>query len=454
MGEQSASTDIPKSTMLKYGIGGLGIALFSGIAGLTYNYYFYNFSSTAYNMGMILGFSFLIFGIWNTINDPIFGLLSDRTRSRWGRRRPYIIFFVPVLIIGIYMLFFPFGSGFNYYFIWILLSLFIYDTGYTFVGLTYASLLPELTFNLDKRAKTNTISVIFMGAGAIITYLVGFLFIRNVPTLQLIAIAFALTGALTLLITGITVKEKRQFMEVVPLGAKDAVLKAFVNKSFVTYEVFNFTYTLMYNIMQIILIQYAISVLNLSNLEGIILFGLFFLVSIIGFPLMIYFNRKWGTKRTVFLFMSIFACTITLTLFAESFLMVLIIITVLGLSYSAPSLLNPLLIADIIDEDEIKTGRRREGMYFGANAFITKPAISIAAFLVGLFNTYFLFNPAFNTHSPKYIQAASAMLGIRLVMGIIPAIFLAIGLLFLLWYPLNKKRVEKLKLDLDALHKK
>ena len=80
--------------------------------------------------------------------------------------------------------------------------------------------------------------------------------------------------------------------------------------------------------------------------------------------------------------------------------------------------------------------------------------ISVAVFLVGLFNTYFFFNPDFNVHSPKYIQAGNALLGIRLVMGIIPAIFLAIGLIFLVLYPLNKKRVEKLKIDLDAWHKK
>ncbi|MHA1652241.1 MAG: MFS transporter [Candidatus Helarchaeota archaeon] len=454
MVEKSSSGDISRTTMLKYGIGGLGIAMFSGLFGYTYNYYFYNYSSPAYDMGMILGYTFLIFAIWNTINDPIFGFISDRTRSRWGRRRPYIIFFVPVLTLGLFMIFFPFGSGFNYYFIWILLALFVYDTGYTFVGLTYASLLPELTFDLDKRAKTNTLSVIFMGIGTILTYIIGFLFLRSVPILQLTAILFAIIGSAALLFTGFTVKEKRQFMEVPALGAKDAVLKAFLNKSFLTFETFNFTYTLMYNIMQIALIQYAISVLEVSDFEGVILLAVFFLVSFLGFPLMIYLNRKLGTKTTVLLFTCVFACTITFTFFVSNFIAVLIIVAILGISYSAPALLNNLLIADIVDEDEVKTGRRREGMYFGGNALITKPAISVAAFIVGIFNTYFLFNPSFDVHSPKYIHADTALLGIRIVMGIVPALFLAIGLLFFLLYPLNKKRVEKLKKELEELHSK
>lgn len=454
MVENESAKEIPVSMMLRYGIGGLGIALFSGIFGYTYNFYFYNFSSPSINMGLILGYSFLIFAFWNAINDPLFGFISDRTRSRWGRRRPYIIFFIPVLILGILLLFFPLGSGFTFYFVWILVALFVFDTGYTFVGLTYASLLPELTFDLDKRAKTNFFSVIFMGLGTGAALLVGYIFLQEVADFQLMAITFAIIGALSLLITGITVKEKKQFMEVPPLGVKNAVWKSFNNKSFVTYELFNFCYVLLYNILQIALIQFAISVLELSTLEGTLMLAAFFLTSIISFPLMIYFNRRLGTKRTVFIFSSCFAGTIWLVFFIQSFLMAIIVIVFIGFCYAAPMLLNSLLIADIIDEDEVKTGRRREGMYFGANALVTKPAISVAAFIVGLFNTYFFFNPGFNVHSPKYIHAGSALLSIRLITGIVPAIFLALGLLFFILYPLNKKRVEKLKKQLDEVHKK
>ena len=453
MGEKSES-DIPVSTMLKYGIGGLGTALFGGLFGYTYNFYFYNYSSPAFDMGLLLGWTFMIFAIWNTINDPIFGFISDRTKSRWGRRRPFIIFITPVMVVGIIMIFFPWGTGFTFFFIWILLALFVYDTCITFVGLTYASLLPELTFDLDKRAKTNTFSIFFQGIGIVVTFIIAFLFLRNVPMLQFIAIAFSVVALCALLFTGLTVKEKTKFMEVENLSKGDAIKKAFLNKTFLTYEAFNFTYTLVYNILQISLIQYAITVLEVSDLEGTILLALFFLISFVGIFLMIKFNRMIGTKKTVTIFTSIFAATITLTLFAQTFIQTLIIVIVLGLCYSAPTLLNPLLIADIIDEDEINTGRRREGMYFGGNALITKPAISIAVLLVGIFNTYFFFNPMFNVHSPKYIHAGDALLGIRLVMGLVPAILLAIGLIFLVLYPLNKRRVEKLKRELDELHEK
>ncbi|MHA1131747.1 MAG: hypothetical protein ACTSQQ_13170, partial [Candidatus Helarchaeota archaeon] len=60
----------------------------------------------------------------------------------------------------------------------------------------------------------------------------------------------------------------------------------------------------------------------------------------------------------------------------------------------------------------------------------------------------------FDIHSPKYVQMSNALLGIRLLIGIVPAILLALGLIFLLIYPLNKKRVEKLKQDLDKMHSK
>jgi glycoside/pentoside/hexuronide:cation symporter, GPH family len=307
---------------------------------------------------------------------------------------------------------------------------------------------------VDNRAKTNSLSIIFTAFGTIATFLIGYLFLRNVPVLQMIVVILVIIGAAALLFTGITIREKKQFMEVPPLGTKDAILKSFVNKSFLTYEIFNFTYTLMYSIIQIALIQFAISVLELSNFEGTLILGLFSLVSVLGIPLMLYFNRHWGTKKTVVVFTALFTVAISFTLIIQSFIQILILVVILGLSYSAPSLLNPLLIANIIDEDELKTGRRREGMYFGGNALITKPALSVATFIVGLFNTYLFFNPGFNVHSVKYVQAASALLGIRLITGVIPALFLIIGLIFLLLFPLNKKRTEKMKIELDELHKK
>lgn len=439
--------------MFKYGIGNLGIALFGGLFGFTYNFYLYNFDNPAYNIGLILGWTFMIFAIWNTLNDPIFGFISDRTKTRWGRRRPYIVFFVPVMVIGILMIFFPWSSGFNYLFIWILISLFVYDTGYTFVGLTYASLLPELTFDLDKRAKTNIFSIFFAGIATVITFIIGFLFITNLSLIQMVAIILTVIATAVIIFSGITVKEKKQFMEVKALSTKDALLHSFKNKSFLTYEIFNFMYTCVYNILTISLIQFGISVLALSSLEGTILLAAFFLLTFVGIFVMRYFNRALGTKKTVLIFSAIFSATITLVFFAQTYIQTLILVIILGFSYSAPSLLNSLLIADIIDEDELKTGRRREGMYFGGNALITKPAISVAAFLAGLINTYFFFNPSFNVQSPKYVQAGYALLGIRLLMGIIPAVLLALGLIFLIFYPLNKKRVEKLKIELDEFHK-
>ncbi|MHA1267737.1 MAG: MFS transporter [Candidatus Helarchaeota archaeon] len=453
MTSSSNMDSISTVTMLKYGIGGLGLTLFSGMFAYVYNFYFYNFSSPSINIGLILGYTFLIFGIWNAINDPIFGFISDKTRSRWGRRRPYIIFFIPVLIVGILMLFFPMGTGFTFYFIWILLALFIYDTGYTFVGLTYASLLPELTFDLDKRAKTNTFSIIFMGVGTVVSTLAGFLFLQKVSDFQLMAIIFALIGGGALLVTGLTLREKRKYIEVPALGAIDAVLKSFKNKSFLTFEGFNFTYTLVYSIIQITMIQFVISVLELSDIEGFIVIGIFFLCALASLPIMIYLNRKLGTKRTVFIFMALFAVALSLTIFIQTFLMTILLVILLGFCFGAPNLLNSLLIADIIDEDAIKTKRRREGMYFGANALVTKPALSVATFIVGLFNTYFFFNPSFDIHSPKYVHADTALLSIRLTFGIIPALFLVLGLLCLIFYPLNKNRVEEIKKQLNNMDK-
>jgi Na+/melibiose symporter-like transporter len=120
---------------------------------------------------------------------------------------------------------------------------------------------------------------------------------------------------------------------------------------------------------------------------------------------------------------------------------------IVGLGYAGLNVIFPTLMADVIDKDELETGSRREGAYFGSAAFFTKPAQSIAQGMVAL--VFFLTN---------YDQEAStqeplARIGVMLTISLIPAIFLVLGLLFTAKFPLDsstdeykamKKRVEKL----------
>ena len=119
-----------------------------------------------------------------------------------------------------------------------------------------------------------------------------------------------------------------------------------------------------------------------------------------------------------------------------------------GLGFSGINLIFPTLLADVIDKDELQTGYRREGAYFGSAAFFTKPAQSLAAGIVAL---VFMLT-GYDQYSN--IQTPLAQWGIKLTIGLIPALILIIGVLALRRFPIDGSTEEykELKKKLEALH--
>ena len=110
-------------------------------------------------------------------------------------------------------------------------------------------------------------------------------------------------------------------------------------------------------------------------------------------------------------------------------------------------LVNPM-VGDIADEDELKTHSRREGMFFGINALVTKPASSLIIFIFTFMLEFFGYN------SELTVQPAQAIFGLRLGVGILPIGFLVLGFLALLFYPLHGDKLNQIKTNLSILHKK
>jgi len=164
--EDYMAVKVPLKTSLLYGMGFLGSALFTGIQTNATAWFWYNLmglDAFVYSLIMLV-----IYNIWNAINDPIFGYLSDRTRSRWGRRIPWIRFFTPVWLISGILLFFPFLTiGEIGLAIWFAVSICVFDLCFSIVAGCLNSLLPELTTLTSERTKINLISSLlgFIGVG-------------------------------------------------------------------------------------------------------------------------------------------------------------------------------------------------------------------------------------------------------------------------------------------------
>jgi GPH family glycoside/pentoside/hexuronide:cation symporter len=264
-------------------------------------------------------------------------------------------------------------------------------------------------------------------------------------------------GAASIAITAFGIKEPR---ELIPKRSEKLNLwfstkKTLKNKAFLTFVIFNFVMTYVVFAIQSNLPFYMGDVLDVStdNIFASVPLLLFLIFSLIGYPLGLWLNKRRGNKRATF-FLSIFVILgFLLVMFSNNLILANISFVILGLGYSGQTLLVPTLLGDIIDKDELETGQRREGAYFGINALITKPAQSVSAVISGLV----LSLTGYIQDLPVgEFQPLNAIFGIKLLIGLIPAILILLGLISLWFYPLDgiTKEYKEMKKQVSLLHER
>jgi GPH family glycoside/pentoside/hexuronide:cation symporter len=124
-----------------------------------------------------------------------------------------------------------------------------------------------------------------------------------------------------------------------------------------------------------------------------------------------------------------------------------------GFGMAGPQTLTNVLFAQVADEDELRSGVRREGAFFGVNALLTKPAQSLALWLLPFVLEWVRFIPREqNLGQPFLDQPTSALWGIRSLMGLIPGLALIVGAVILIWYPIRSSYLSQMKEELGAFH--
>lgn len=444
-----------------YGLGSFGINLTTGLFGAwTLIFYIKMIGLDP----LLWAFSWLVYLIWNAVNDPLFGLLSDRTHTKYGRRVPYLMVGGPLLSLSFILLYAtPTISEQWVYFVWLLTTLIIYDSFFTIIGLNFNSLMAELTISPDERAKLSLFAGVGSGFGISITYLLPILFIdldavpfsQNLPAFYYIVLILAIFGAIFLAFTAFGIKERPEFLpeKSEKLSIWYCTKTTLKNKAFLTFVIFNFMMTYVVFAIQSNLPFYMADVLDVSsdNIFGSTPLLMFIIFSIFGYPIGLYLNKKKGNKRALFILSIIVVFGFILVTFSNDPLFANISFMIIGFGYSGQTLLVFTLLADIIDKDELDTGQRREGTFFGINALVTKPAQSVSAMISGFIFAFTNFNQNLGVGET---QPVSAVLGIKLLIGLIPAIFIVVGLISLWYYPLDgtSKEYKEMKRQVSILH--
>ncbi len=385
---------------------------------------------------VLYGTGMTIYGIWNAINDPLAGQWSDRTRTRWGRRIPFILFgTIPFCAIFVLVWTVPQSvqASTSSLFAYFLGMAFLFDGLFTVVILNWTALFPEMYPSLGERSSVSATRQ----ALAIVGMIVGMALaptIRDLVGWAGMGIIFGALGLAAMFLSLLGSKERPEFSAEQGLPIAEAFKYTFVNRSFLTFVIMNLFVQFTFVLLPATLPFFCKYVLGLSDAQNTLVLAPIFIVAL---PMVWVWGRvtnRLGPRRASMLAVAVFAIALAPFAFVNSLATVMIATAFTGVGLAGVLVLVDVLIADVIDEDEINTGARREGAYFGANAFVMRFSVSLEAIAFSVVMGTHGYNPLLD------VQPASVAPGLRFLMTIVPLVSLAIAMIALYLYPIDGAR--------------
>jgi len=439
---------------LVWGIASLGTSLISGIFGALLPIFYQDYLGLSARW---IAVASLVYAIWNAINDPLFGYITDSTRSRFGRRIPYMRFTAPFLALTFILVWFaPAQAGQSAIFWWMLVSMLLYDTCYTIIGLVYSALLPEITESDNERNDLQISASLFGLLGMLLGFIIPDLFRPKAggdPSflpLQIAMVVVGVAGALMIIATTLKVKERPEFTKVdKPINFRDSLRFTLSSKSFLILVAANFMSILMSSLVTGSVFYLADYVVKINTM---ILLACIFVPLIIGVPFTKLFTKRFGVVGGNQVLLLIAAVGLLSIMFLpDSFIPVCLALAGFGLA--GPQTLTNVLFAQVSDEDEIRSGVRREGSFFGVNALFTKPAQSLAIAVSPFILEATLFVTREQNQGQIFLnQPESAITGIKIITGLIPGIAMLLGAIILIWYPLRGEYLKSIQTKVLEMH--
>jgi GPH family glycoside/pentoside/hexuronide:cation symporter len=391
---------------------------------------------------------------WDMVNDVLCGYISDRTRSRWGRRRPYLFFCAVPMGLSYWLMFsLPAGlKGAAAFFAVIGTSLF-YDTFCTMIVMAYYSMTAELTLDYDERTSLTTVRMIFNAAGyiagaAAATLLAGILRdslgLNERGAWSATGLIFGLLAAAAVLVTAILVRRK-PVLEPEPskLPPLSALLSALKNRPFLQYAAVQMLISITFTLVTAMLPYFVIYQLNMEGQLPVIMFLLLVTLTIFLTPCSAVAGRI-GKAKTYALGLMI-ACAAMLAAFflpSGATGLIFIISAVAGLGFSSQWICPHSMMPDVIEYDEMLTGERREGIFYGMNAMITKVTGALGMMICG-------WGLKWSGYVEGAAQSSKALFGIRFMFALLPVLLLLASVPLLLSYPVTRESHAALVRELE-----
>ncbi|TFG15097.1 MAG: MFS transporter [Promethearchaeota archaeon] len=460
-------TDVPvilhsKLNMVSFGVGSTIRNVIE--QALVFMLYFYYVAEVGLDI-FLVGLGLVIYAIWDAINDPIVGYITDRPYSftkKWGRRFPWIlIFFIPMLISFLLIFNPPSVSPKEQPLIlfgWLVFTTCLFDTFESFWTINYFGLFPDKFRDTNERITAAGIGVYIGFIGVMLGFIlppaiVTFGDLESYIIMSWFIVIFSIVCWL-LFLPG--VKDDKElvvyYLEHYEKVKKDSLIKvlkeSIKQKNFSIFLIMYLGYNLILTIMTASL-PFAVRYI-LKQPAGFAIYLVLCMMGggLIGCIIWMKITRKSGNNRKTILIsgsiMSVSAMIISIVGTSPIGFMILLFILGLGLG-GFWAMVQPTL-ADVVDESIIETGKRREGILGAFRFFMGNVAKVIMALTLATVHIF----TGFVEGSEK--QPPLALIGIQLHMGLIPGLMMAIGLLlFWKYYDITPEKVKMIKQKLLEL---
>jgi len=440
--------ELTRRQKMMYGAGDIGFSLTSTILGV---YFLFFMIEVVGLRPAVAAIPIGIGKVWDFINDPIFGYLSDRTRTRWGRRRPYLLFGALPLALTFTMLWYrPGFESTAALVVYYSVAYIIFEASATLLYMPYFALTPELTSDYDERTSLTSYRMFFSILGSLLAFtlpliIIGAFIPENAPKVLLMGAIFGLMSALPMFITFFGTKEREDYSDLEKPKLWESIKSVWKNVPF-RYGLGIFLATwISVDILQTSLLFYVKFVVQRESQNDIIM-ATIFVIAMFALPIWNWVSKRWS-KRHAYMVGIAFWAVVQLALItmtpATPLSIILILCSMAGIGVSAAHVLPWAILPDAIEWYEFQTGERHEGMFYSVTTLARKVTSAVSITFIGPILELTGYQP--NVAQ----QSEQALRGIKLIIGPIPAVLLAIGIFIAYKYPLDRKEflkiVEELK---------
>jgi len=469
---ESLSTRHSKWTFLSNACGLLCSTLIGAVQGFTLFYY-----ETVVGLNVWLVFiAMSIFMVYNGINDPIIGFLVDRNMRftrKWGRRFPWIVIGIIPWVFSIYLHFSVpnIDASANPWavFGWLLLTLVLLDTFGTLVNINYSALrLDKFRTEYERRRFTKYYAPLDILA-IVLGMLLPPLFTDMIPGDKKASYSMmgAIIAIIALLFAILSLHGNREDKIIIDryfspeytkrMNFFKAFVEAIKTKSFMVFFIFGTCLGIQITLVVVNMLYLTTFVLQADELAFFLILGLNLIGTLISIPIWLKYIKKINNNKKALVVAGLASCAALFPLtFFQGLNDLLIMAFILGLAQGGLNTYVYTIISPSVTEDVIvKMGKNQKGVIFGITALFGRLVASIDELVIAVVHDVTGFLPGYDTYDAMAVVVSDmtpVLIGIRLIQGVIPALFLLLGVL-IIWkfFPLTQERILNNKLKMEEL---